>query len=172
MVRQSGQASQMLPQNYLVHWNFVLIFHYLGSIPLEQVHFNPMSVIFTHYLSLWFNDKRCLKLHPIKMKMGSQIISTAKAKTEQLANWQSPRAKLTTTRRKQQSPSGEPCYCTVPYWANDTDWQHEKQTFHSTGQGNKFLPAFVILLTLDNTSKKHDKVIFLKVFGLGFLSSY
>lgn len=38
--------------------------------------------------------------------------------------------------------------------------------------GNKFSPAFIILLTLDNASKKHDKVKFFKVFGLGFLSSY
>lgn len=76
-------------------------------------------------------------------------------------------SKPTIIQRKQQSSNGEPCYCSVP-WANDPDWQWEKQTFHSAGQGNKFSPAFIILLTLDNTSKNCDKVIFLKIFGLGF----
>lgn len=34
-VRWPGQGNQMLPQNYLVDWKFVLIFHYLGNISLE-----------------------------------------------------------------------------------------------------------------------------------------
>lgn len=48
------------------------------------------------------------------------------------------------------------------------DWYWEKQTFHIAGQGNKFSSAFIILLALDNASKKHDQVYFLRFLVLFF----
>lgn len=40
----------------------------------------------TYYLISWFIDKRCLKLLPIKMKMGFQTSATVEPKSEWLVN--------------------------------------------------------------------------------------
>lgn len=92
----------------------------------------------------------------------------SRTKDRLTCNYMTIQSKLTTIRRKLQSPNGEPCYFTVPYQANNPDRQGEKQNFSHCWASNKFSPAFIILLTLDNTSKKHDKVLFLRF--LAFLA--
>lgn len=63
-VRGPRQANQVLLQNYLVHWNFVLIFQ--CSIweafcrNTWWVHLTP-QLIFTPITHHWFIDIRCLK---------------------------------------------------------------------------------------------------------------